>query len=192
MKKTLASLLLFTAILFACKQEKKPVGKPYISVPSLIRAQVNQVDTSLFVIRKIVTVDSTSDTSFLRREDFATEAKDFLELPDLADPKIAIDYKQDSAIYDEFLNRVILTYRPVNENALIRKEEILVTPSLMEGDHFQSVMITTFRQDRNGSVQKEMLWRMDKSFQVVTTRQTPGQPEKTSTLKIIWNEDESK
>lgn len=192
MKKTLASLLLFTAILFACKQEKKPVGKPYISVPSLIRAQVNQVDTSLFVIRKIVTVDSTSDTSFLRREDFATEAKDFLELPDLADPKIAIDYKQDSAIYDEFLNRVILTYRPVNENALIRKEEILVTPSLMEGDHFQSVMVTTFRQDRNGSVQKEMLWRMDKSFQVVTTRQTPGQPEKTSTLKIIWNEDESK
>lgn len=192
MKKTLASLLLFTAILFACKQEKKPVGKPYISVPSLIRAQVNQVDTSLFVIRKIVTVDSTSDTSFLRREDFATEAKDFLELPDLADPKIAIDYKQDSAIYDEFLNRVILTYRPVNENALIRKEEILVTPSLMEGDHFQSVMVTTFRQDRNGSVQKEMLWRMDKSFQIVTTLQSPGQPEKSTTLKIIWNEDESK
>ncbi len=192
MKKILVSLIIIIAVLYSCKQDKKPAGKPFISVPSLVRAQVNQVDTSLFVIRKIVTVDSTSDTSFVRREDFATEAKEFLELPDLADPKVAKDYKQDSAIYEEFLNRVIITYRPVNKDASIRKEELLITPSLMEGDHFNSIMISTFDQDRNGSVQKEMLWRMDKSFQVVTTVQSPGQPEKTRIVKLIWNEDDGK
>ncbi len=150
------------------------------------------MDTSLYVIRKIVTVDSVSDTSFVRREDFATEAKEFLELPDLADPKIGKDFKQDSAIYEEYLNRVIFTYRPLDKDALIRKEELLITPSLIEGDHFNSILISTFKQDRNGSVQKEMLWRMDKSFQVVTTIQSPGQPEKTTIVKIIWNEDDGK
>ena len=188
MKKFLTLFIIFTGLLYSCSQDKKPVGKPYISVPSVISTQVNQVDTSLYVIRKIVTVDSTSDTSFVRREDFAKEAKDFLELPDLADPKIGKDYKQDSAIYEEFLNLVILTYRPKNKNALIRKQEILVTPSILEGDHFHSIMVSTYTQNRNGSVQKEMLWQMDKNFQVVTTVQSPGQPEKTTIVKLIWNE----
>ena len=179
-------------LFFSCKQDKKPAGKPFISVPSVIRAQVKQVDTSLFVIRKIVTVDSTSDTSFVSREDFAEEAKDFLNLPDLADPKIGRDYKQDSAIYEEALNLVILTYRPLDKEALIRKEEILITPSTIEGDHFHSILVSTFNQDRNGSIQKEMLWSIDKSFQVVTTVQSPGQPEKTKIVKLTWNEDEDR
>ena len=136
MKKILVLLTLFVAVLYSCKQDKKPAGKPFISVPSIIRAQVKQIDTSLFVIRKIVTVDSTSDTSYVRREDFAAEAKDFLELPDLADPKIGKDFKQDSVIYEEMLNLVILTYRPSKKESLIQKEEVLITPSLIEGDHF--------------------------------------------------------
>jgi hypothetical protein len=189
-KKLLVSFIIFTVALYSCRQEKKPAGKPFISVPSLIRAQVNQVDTSLYVIRKIVTVDSTSDTSFVRREDFAKEAKDFLDLPDLSDPAIGKDYKQDSAIYEEYLNMVILTYRPKDRDALIRKQELLITPSILEGDHFHSILVSTYSQDRNGSVQKEMLWRMDKNFQVVTTVQSPGQPEKTTIVKLIWNEDD--
>lgn len=189
MKKILVLLTLFVAVLYSCKQDKKPAGKPFISVPSIIRAQVKQIDTSLFVIRKIVTVDSTSDTSYVRREDFAAEAKDFLELPDLADPKIGKDFKQDSVIYEEMLNLVILTYRPRKKESLIQKEEVLITPSLIEGDHFHSIMVSTFSQDRNGSIQKEMLWSIDKSFQVVTTTQSPGQPEKTTIVKLTWNED---
>ena len=189
MKKILVFLTILATVLYSCKQDKKPAGKPFISVPSVIRSQVKQIDTSLFVIRKIVTVDSTSDTSYVRREDFAAEAKDFLSLPDLADPKIGKDYKQDSAIYEEQMNLVILTYRPLKKESLIQKEEILITPSIIEGDHFHSIMVSTFTQDRNGSVQKEMLWSVDKSFQVVTTVQSPGQPEKITVVKLTWNED---
>ena len=33
-----------------------------------------------------------------------------------------------------------------------------------------------------------MLWKVDESFQVTTTKQLAGQPETTSTIKVIWNE----
>jgi hypothetical protein len=35
-----------------------------------------------------------------------------------------------------------------------------------------------------------MLWQVDKSFQVTTTAQKPGQPETTTIMKISWGENE--
>ena len=43
--------------------------------------------------------------------------------------------------------------------------------------------------NRDGFLQKDMLWQIDKSFQVVTTTRQPGQPEKITTTKVTWNED---
>ena len=37
-------------------------------------------------------------------------------------------------------------------------------------------------------MKQNMLWLMDKSFQVATTIQKPGKPEKTTTVKVAWNE----
>ena len=34
-----------------------------------------------------------------------------------------------------------------------------------------------------------MLWQVDKSFQVTTIRQLPGQKETTTTYKVIWSEE---
>jgi hypothetical protein len=183
--------IIATVLPFAsCKTKKKEEGKPFISVPSVIKEQIKQIDTSLFVIRKILILDSTHmDTSFIKREDFAKEAQDFMDLPDLADRKIARDYKQDSAVYEESLNRVILTYTATDPDVPLRSEQILISPSVLVGDKISTIIATTFKTDRNGSVQKEMLWRIDKSFQVVTTTQLPGQPEKISTVRISWNED---
>ena len=39
-------------------------------------------------------------------------------------------------------------------------------------------------------MQKRLLWKIDESFQVTTIRQLAGQPETTSTVKVVWNEDE--
>jgi hypothetical protein len=182
----------FLLLLLSCKEKTPAVqGKKYISVPSLIKAQIASIDTSLFVIRKILIYDSArSDTTFINRENFSKEAHDFLELPDLADNRIAKDYKQDSAIYEESLNRVIISYTAVDPDVELRREQVLITPSAVEGDKINSIIATTFHADRNGSVQKEMLWRMDKSFQVVTTTQLPGKPETSTTVKLTWNEDE--
>ena len=183
------SLALF--LLISCKQKKKekPGGERFFPVLSFIKSQVAQVDTSLFSIRKVIYVDSTkTDTTYFPREQFKDLATDFLNIPDLADPKYAERFKEEKQ-FDETLNRVILTYLPVTaEKEEIQRQEVLIQPD-PSGDKITSIIIDYFINNKDSSVQKKMLWQVDQSFQVTTSRQLPGQPEKIATYKVIWNEE---
>ena len=64
-----------------------------------------------------------------------------------------------------------------------------LTPNQVTGDEVNNIIITRIVSNRNGFLQKNMLWQMDKSFQVVTTSQKPGEAEITTTMKVTWNED---
>ena len=192
------SILLLSVILIStsCKQKKETATsagaetKNFISVLSLIEKQVAHVDTSLYAITKIVYTDSLHiDTSYIHREDFRSVAKEFLGIPDLSVKKVAKNYKEETR-YDELLNRVIITYTPVNaDEAEIKKQELQVTPDIATGDKVNNVLITLVINNRNGFLKKDMLWQMDKSFQIVTTTRQPGQPEIIITTKVTWNED---
>jgi hypothetical protein len=185
--------LLFLLLIVAgsgCKTKEKEPDKKYVSIISLIKKQVEHVDTSLYPILKITTIDSLPpDTVYIPREEFASAAKDFLSIPDLSDPKVAKKYKEEQARYDESLNRVVITYTPLNpDKEEIKKQELLVTPSEAAGDKVSNIIILKETNNRDSFLQKKMLWQLDKSFQVVTTTQKPGEPEKVTILKVSWNE----
>ena len=189
--RTYSSLLLSIILVTAsCKQKKETEAKNFISVLSLIEKQVIHVDTSLYAITKVVYTDSLhSDTTYVRREDFRSIAKEFLDIPDLSAKKVAKLYKEETR-YDELLNRVIITYTPVNAGEVeIKKQELQVTPNVATGDKVNNVLINRVINNRDGYLKKDMLWQMDKSFQIVTTTQQPGQPEIITTTKVTWNED---
>ena len=183
----LPCLLLLT---LSCKLKPKAEEKKFISILSLIEKQVAHIDTSLYAITRVVYSDSLhSDTAYIRREDFRSVAKEFLDIPDLSEKKVAKQYMEETR-YDELLNRVIITYKPINsDGGEIKKQEIQVTPDLTTGDKVNNIIINRVINNRDGFLQKDMLWQIDKSFQVVTTTRQPGQPEKITTTKVTWNED---
>jgi len=187
-------LLVFSALIIAtgCKSKDKEPPKNFISVLSLIEKQVAHIDTSLYSIVKVDTRDSLhSDTSYIKREDFRAVAKEFLEIPDLSDPKVAKRYKEENR-YDELLNRVIITYTPLKpEKEEIQKQEILVTPNVATGDKVNNIIIERVINTRDGFLEKKMLWQTDKSFLITTTSQKPGEPEIITTTRVIWNEDDN-
>ncbi len=178
------------AILFAsCKGKEKGEPKKFISVLSLIEKQVAHIDTSLYAITKVVTKDSLhSDTFYISRENFRAEAKDFLDIPDLSVQKIAKRYNEETR-FDELLNRVIITYTPQKpDKEVIQKQEILVTPNIATGDKVNNIIIESVKSDRNGFLEKKMLWQLDHSFLITTTTQKPGEPEIVTTTRVTWND----
>jgi hypothetical protein len=193
MKNYLLISFIVLTLLPACKSKPKEEPKKFISVLSLIEKQVAHVDTSLYSIRKIVTVDTLpGDTTYIPREDFRAAAKDFLEIPDLSNPKVAKRYKEDNR-YDELLNRVIISYTPLSpEKEEIQKQEILVTPNIATGDKVNNIIIERIISNRDGFLEKKMLWQTDRNFLITTTTQKPGEPEKVTVTKVIWNEDQYK
>ena len=189
MKKYFALILPFILALPACKSKKKEPEKKFVSVLSLIENQVAHVDTSLYSIIKIVQNDSLpGDTIYIPREEFRAAAKDFLSIPDLSDKKVAKRYKEET-ILDETINRFIITYTPEDPaKEEIQKQELLVTPNSGTGDNVNNIIIDRVISNRDSFMKQNMLWQMDRSFQVATTLQKPGKPEKTTTVKVIWNE----
>src|SRR5687767_7254627 len=84
-------------ILAGCKKKKKAPAKNYTSTLSLIKEQVAHVDTSLYPIMRIEFIDSLKrDTVFIPREEFGAAARDFLDIPDLADKNVAQRYKEET------------------------------------------------------------------------------------------------
>lgn len=186
-------LLIGGSILFtACKDKKKPQDpekKPSFPVMSYIKSQIKAVDTSLFSIRKITIYDSThSDTAFLRREQFRDAAKEFLELPDLAEKKYSERFTE-TRFYDEELNRVIFSVKPIKpDEEEIKNQEVLITPNIATGDKVRNIIINKVINNKDGYLEKQFLWQVDQSFQITTTTQAPGEPEKTITVKVLWND----
>lgn len=188
MKIRITTILYLFIFLLSCNQKQK--DKNFISIVSLIKKQVAHVDTSLYPIMKIMILDSlNSDTIYIPREEFAAVAKDFLAIPDLSDQKIARKFIEEAPRYDELLNRVIITYSPINpDKEEIKKQEMLVTPS-PSGDKVNNIIVIREISNRDSFLQKKMLWQLDKYFQIVTTSQKKGEPEQTTIMKVSWNED---
>ncbi len=191
MIRPLIATLCLVLIFESCKSKKEDTSKTYVSVVSIIRKQVEKIDTSLYSILKIDYIDSThADTTYVARENFAALAKDFLETPDLSDKKVAKQYREDQAVVDQMLNRVILTYVPIDpKKQEFKKQELVVTPVPGEDAKINNIIIIREVYSRDSFLQKKLLWQIDKSFQIVTTSQKPGQIEKTITTRVVWNED---
>jgi hypothetical protein len=177
-------------LLFSCsdKKEAQP-EKDFFPVLSFIKSQVAHIDTSLYSIMRIDYRDSVNiDTTFIHRDSFRALAVDFLSLPDLAEKKYRKRFTEES-MFDETMNRVILSYRPVNPGKEeIQSQEVLINPNPALGDKVTSILIDRVVNNRNGYLEKNLLWQVDQYFQVTTTIQKPGQPETISIMKVTWNE----
>lgn len=183
-------LLILCSILGSCKQKDTGPKKNYISVVSLVRDQVKHIDTALYTITRIVTIDTlTPDTSFISRENFAAAAEEFLSIPDLDDQKVARNFTEEPARYDQQMNRVIITYVPVNaEKEVIKKQELIVKPNPAAGDEVKNIFINSVINNRDSFVEKKMLWNLNRYFQIITIQQKPGRPQLITTTKVTWNE----
>lgn len=181
-----------TVLLFflGCKDNTDP-SKKFISIPSLIEAQVAHIDTSLYSITRYDyrgTDTIAFDTIYIAREQFRKEAQAFLTLPDLSLPRNAKHFTEETR-YDELMKKVIISYLPVDRDKQeLQQEELHIAPDVAEGDKVTTILASQIINDRNGLRQQELLWLMDQRFTIVRTTQFPGQPAEVITTKVIWNQ----
>ena len=189
MKKPFYILLISTLFFISCKNKKHVAEEPagnYFPVLSFIKSQVANVDTSLYRIIKVVQKDSAaSDTTYLKREDFKEAAKDFLSIPDISSGDLKDQYTE-TKLFDADLERAVLNYMPKEPDKEITRQEVIIKPN-QDGDKVQSIFINRVNSNKDSTVQKILLWEVDRKFKIVTLVQKPNVPEKKSTEEVIWN-----
>lgn len=176
--------LLLSSVFVSCKS-KPDSTKAYFSVVDFIGSQVRQVDTTQLSFTKITTVDSSSDTSKITKEEFKRYAKEFLDLPDIASSDKMNEFKETND-YDETLGNVLLIYTPKKEDAEIRNETIMMQPDDNGNTHVKTILINIIKTSKDSTVEKNLTWHVDKRFQIVTKVDKTNQPEKVNTLIVQW------
>lgn len=188
MNKNIIISACISLLFIGCKHKNKgnKEDSAFFPVLSFLKSQVTQIDTSTYNLLRIVTVDSLVDSSYIKKEEFRGLAKDFLETPDISEKIFKEKYKEDR-LYDESLNKVILTYTPVDTNMQVLREEVIISPSGPNGDEVRSIIIEKIRDEKDSTILKRLLWQVNESFQIVTTIQKPDHDDVTHTLQVIWN-----
>ena len=184
-KNRLLLLLSFAVFYWSCKEKKNDV------FPALdfIKGQIARVDTSLYPIMKLVpTSDSTYDTTYVKREDFKTLAKDFVETPDIS-KQFNGKYVEERMMNNE-LGMAVFIATPKDENLEVRRQEVRIVPN-PPNDQIQSIYIEKFNERGDSSVMKRMTWYTDNKFQIITITGKKDEPEKTSEIEVVWNNKEN-
>ncbi len=179
-------IILASALLLSCKSKDKNEKKQDDPFPALsfIKSQVAHVDTSVYPLKKIITIDSTSDTADVRREDFRALAADFINTPDLTEKKYRKSYKFENR-FDSELGMAIFGCTPLQDNLEVRRQEVLIVPN-PPNDKVKSIYIEKYKTNKDSTLMQRLTWNTDKSFIITNIISKNGQPDKIITTKVIW------
>jgi hypothetical protein len=174
------------AILFAaCKEKKETNQEPPISVLSIIKGQLNDLDTSLYSIIKYETANNITDSVYLKREDVRKFAAPFLSLPEIADKNYYNNYTEERLIDDqqETLN---ITCTAKNENAEIQKQIIVIGLADISSGKVQSIFIDRYIPSKDSTIEQKLFWEVDKYFSIGNIIEKENQPDKTHFTRVTW------
>ena len=185
MKNYLIIPAFMTILLAACKEKKEAKQESPISVLSIIKGQLNQLDTSLYGIIKYEIADSITDTTYLKRDEIRKFAAPFLSLPEIADKNYYENYTEEKVIdaQQETLN---ITTTAKNENAEIQKQIIVIALADVSSGKVQSIFIDRYLPSKDSTVEQKLLWEMDQYFSIRNIIEKENQPEKTRFTKVAW------
>ncbi len=179
-------LFITSIILISCKEKNKTSKEPVISALSVIKGQINHLDTSFYQIIKFETQNGITDTSYVKREDIRNLSSDFLSLTDITQTNYPENYTEERLI-DEGQNTLSITATAKNENLEIQKQIIIVPLDEFSSGKIESIFIDRSVQIKDSSIQQKLFWQVDKYFQVASIIQIENQPEKVQVLKIQWD-----
>ena len=177
-------------LLIACKgkkdvpKEKSKEEQP-ISALSIIKGQLNHLDTSIYEVKKFETINNVTDSTYLRRDEIRKIAAPFLSLPDIADAEYYEKYSEDKLI-DIEQNTLNITAFSKSDTAEIQKQIIIVSISPTENSKVQSIFIDRYISKGDSTIEQKLFWVLDNYFSIRNIIEKENQPEKILTTKVTW------
>jgi len=191
MKNYLIVSALTVILLPACKgkkdrnEEKDSKKDPPVSALSVIKGQLNDLETSIYEIRKFETIDNVTDSAYLKKEDIRKVAAPFLSLPEIADEKYYEKYTEDKVI-DAQQNILNITSIANSDTTEIQKQFIIVEISPTTDSKVQSIYIDRYIAKGDSTLEQKLYWEIDKSFLIRSIIGKKDQPEKVHSIKVMW------
>lgn len=188
MRKWLFCFIL-AVLCIACKSKKNKNAdidnSNFFPVLSFLQSQVRGVDTSLYSITKIETINGKTDTTAIPREEFRKYAKDFLEIPDITKKEWKGDYSETTS-YDTLIGRALLTYTANNSDLELLRQDVTILPTFGGNDEVKTIYIHQLLNEDDEIIEKKMYWEVNNYFTITTITQKEKGPERVKKLQLFW------
>lgn len=176
-----------TVLFISCKEKKKPAEekeKP-ISAVSIIKGQLNHLDTSLYEVTRYERINDKTDTGLVQRGDIKTIAAPFLTLPEIANDSYDKNYTEERLI-DAQQETLSIISTAKDENAEIQKQIIIINVSDISDGKVQSIYIDRYISSGDSTVEQKLFWNIDNFFSIGNIIQKKDQPERNNSIKVAW------
>lgn len=190
MKNYLIAPILTATLLTACKQKKdlkkeEELKEAPISALSIIKGQLNHLDTSIYEVKKFETTGNVTDSTYLKKGEIRNFAGPFLSLPEIADENYYEKYTEDRLI-DAQQNTLNITSLSKSDTAEVQKQIIIISLSPTTNSTVQSIFIDRYISKGDSTVEQKLFWEIDKYFSIRTIIEKVNQPEKIQSTKVAW------
>lgn len=166
------------------KAKEAETQEPPISAISIIKGQLNKLDSSLYAFMKLERHGNKTDTTYLRREEIRKLAEPFLSLPDIADEKNYEKYTEERLIEADRETLSITSNLKDGENSEIQKQLVTVDLSDVSSGKIQSVYIEAYKIVGDTAIEQKLFWEIDKYFTILTEK--GERQEKSEFVKVQW------
>jgi hypothetical protein len=185
MKNYLFTSIILCIFILGCKEKSKTKQEPPISAVSIIKGQLQHLDTSLYQVMKIENLGGKSDTTVIKRDEIRSLAASFLSLPDIANNKYYDRYKEERLI-DPDQGTLSITAFANNGDAEIQKQMLFISLSDIANGKVKSIYIDRQRTEGDYMIEEKLFWEMDDYFSIQSIMHKQNEPEKTRFIKIMW------
>jgi len=183
----LVFVIVMALLISACggKKKVKKDTSNYFPIRSFLQSQVKQIDTTLNRITMIETANGRSDTSIIDRGKATVMAREFIDIPDLKDPKVGQDYTE-SNVYDSVLGMVSITYLADDDDLEITRQEMHVVPTFSENDQPKSFYLEKYSSKGKETIEKKLIWEVNRYFQIRTIVHVKNEPDSVHDVQVFW------
>lgn len=173
-------------IVAACKGKNDEKQEPPISAISIIKGQLKKIDSSMYEFILLERSGDKMDTTYIKRDEIRKLAAPFLSIPDIADEKLYKKYNEERMIQADQQTLSITSILKENEKEEIQRQMLSVGLSEISKGQVNSIFIDTYADAGDSTIEKKLVWEIDKYFTIYTTIQKQNQPEKNYFTKVEW------
>jgi hypothetical protein len=161
-------------------------GQVYFPVAEVLESEIRQVDTTPIAIRKYITGNGHTDSSFIKPAEFHALAMQFV-VPEFRNGQFQKDFTETSFI-DNATRAATFTYSPTSRDLPLTRVDVVATPHGAEHE-MKTIYMERTRVSGDSSVLDKMFWRAGIQFQVISLITVKGAAPIQQQLTVSWGMD---
>ena len=165
-------------------QDSLDIHKTFFPVYDFIKSETRYVDSLPVGIKKYITTEKRTDSSYIDLKEFHELAELFLA-PEIK-PEAFKEHYKESSFYDQSTRSSTFLYEATGPGSAINRIDVQSRPDEIYDKIFR-VYVERMDKVKDTLFTRKMTWKPGKEFTIIETVAAKGVASGTRQIKVVWD-----